>query len=106
MGRFVSADVNWIVWFQLLKFRGDDDWPQLWRKLLSADSLTCWTSEHSAALLPVAAALRSGSNSFVVAPSRSANDAALIASDPHLSIILPNLGFLRRSSRLHITRQD
>lgn len=94
LGRLVSADVNWIVWFQLLRFRGDDDWPQLWRKLLSVDSLTCWTNEHSAALLPVAAATRSGSNSFVVAPSRSATGASLIASDPHLSIILPNAWLL------------
>ena len=94
LGRLIGADVNWIVWFQLLRFRADDDWPQLWRKLLSVDSLTCWTNEPGAALLPVAAGIRSGSNSFVVAPSRSATGAALIASDPHLSIILPNAWLL------------
>lgn len=33
---------------------------------------------------------RSGSNSFVVAPSRSASGAALLASDPHLGFFLPN----------------
>lgn len=94
LGRLISADVNWIVWFQLLRFRGDDDWPQLWRRLLSVDSLTCWTNEPGAALLPVSATIRSGSNSFVVAPARSATGAALIASDPHLSIILPNAWLL------------
>lgn len=96
LGRLVSADVNWIVWFQLLKFRGDADWPRLWRKLLEADNLPCWTDHGNAdrdgsALLPIlGAALRSGSNSFVVASTRSAMRAPLIASDPHLSLILPN----------------
>ena len=96
LGRLVSADVNWIVWFQLLRFRRDHDWPQLWRKLVAVDSLTCWTNEPGAALLPAAAAaaIRSGSNSFVMAPSRSATGAALIASDPHLSIVLPNAWLL------------
>ena len=33
---------------------------------------------------------RSGSNSIVVSPEKSASGAALIANDPHLSFILPN----------------
>jgi penicillin amidase len=94
LGRFVSADVNWIAWFQLLKFRGDDDWPQLWRRLLAADNLTFGADQCGEALLPLAGAARSGSNSFAVAASRTITNAALIASDPHLSIILPNLWLL------------
>src|SRR5690606_18695570 len=34
---------------------------------------------------------RSGSNSFAVSARRSASGAALIASDPHLGVVLPNL---------------
>src|SRR5690242_6215420 len=34
LGRLASADVGWIACFQLLRFRSDPDWPQLWRKLL------------------------------------------------------------------------
>lgn len=91
LGRLVSADVNWIVWFQLLRFRADDDWPRLWRNILSVDSRSCWTNEDESSLAHLAAAgLRCGSNSFVVAPDRSATGGALIGSDPHLSIILPN----------------
>ena len=40
------------------------------------------------------APVRSGSNCCVVAPSRSATGGVLIASDPHLSIILPNAWLL------------
>jgi penicillin amidase len=95
LGRLVSADVNWIIWFQLLRFRADDDWPQLWRKLVAADNLSGWTEVNGPALPPhLAAPLRAGSNSFAVAPSRSATGAALIASDPHLSIALPNAWLL------------
>jgi penicillin amidase len=95
LGRLVSADVNWIIWLQLLKFRNDADWPQLWRKLLAVDSLSCWTSEtkNAAADLP-GVAFHPGSNSFVVGPSRTATGGALIASDPHLSMILPNAWLL------------
>ena len=96
LGRLVSADVNWIVSFQLRKFRGDADWPLLWRRLLQADNIACWADQGNvgrddSALSPIlGAVLRSGSNSFVVAPERTATGAALIASDPHLSITLPN----------------
>ena len=91
LGRLVGADVNWIVWFQLLRFRDDAEWPRFWRKLLAAGSISCGTNEDGSALRPWLDAARcSWSNSFVVAPSRSATGGALIASDPHLSIILPS----------------
>ena len=101
LGRFVSADVNWILAFQLLKFRGDADWPLLWRELVSVDSLACGTSADPA--LPLGVGLRSGSNSFVVAPSRTTSGAALLAGDPHLAITLPNAWLLAaiRSPSLH-----
>jgi penicillin amidase len=106
LGRLVSADVNWIIWLQLLKFRNDRDWPLLWRKLLAADGLSCWTNETTgvAAGLPKFA-FHTGSNSFVVGPSRTATGGALIASDPHLSVILPNAWLLAayKSPSYHAT---
>ena len=30
IGRLVAADVNWIVWFQLLGLRSRKDWPRIW----------------------------------------------------------------------------
>ena len=84
LGRLASADVNWILWFQLLRFHRDSDWPLLWRRLLATGG----------EVSPIAAPPRAGSNSFVVGASRSASGSALIASDPHLSMVLPNTWLL------------
>lgn len=84
VGRLMSADVNWLVWLRLLQFRSDPDWPALWRKLAKADSL----SFDSAELL--GAPIRSGSNSLVIGPARTQSGAPMIASDPHLPLVLPN----------------
>lgn len=91
LGRLASADVNWIVCLRLLRFRQEASWPKLWRKLLAVDSLSCGTAEIDAMPMPF---LRSGSNSVVVGSSRSANSGTLIASDPHLGIMLPNAWML------------
>ena len=84
VGRLMSADLNWLVWLRLLQFRSDPDWPALWRKLADANSL----SFDSAELL--GAPIRSGSNSLVIGPSRTRSGAPMIASDPHLPLVLPN----------------
>jgi penicillin amidase len=96
VGRLASADVNWITWSQLLKFHDDAAWPGLWRKLMNADRLSSWAGSDrqadSGGMLEntLGATPRTGSNSFVLAPQRSATGAALIASDPHLSLSLPS----------------
>jgi penicillin amidase len=48
---------------------------------------------------------RAGSNSFAVAPQRSASGAALLANDPHLGLSLPSLWLLAglRSPSFHVT---
>ena len=99
LGRLIAADVNWIVWLRLLKFRGRPDWPQLWQRLLRHDTLsfqsgTCEESLRDGAYALAGGALRSGSNSLAVAPVRSESRGALIANDPHLSITLPNAWLL------------
>ena len=95
LGRLIAADVNWIVWLRLLKFRASPDWPQLWRRLLHHDTLSFQSDNGAVAISDSAkaltgGALRSGSNSLAVAAARSESGGALIASDPHLSITLPN----------------
>ena len=91
LGRLIAADVNWIVWLRLLKFRDDPEWPQLWQKLLRHDTLSFESGNASGiARGVVGAAIRSGSNSLAVAAARSQSGGALIANDPHLSIMLPN----------------
>src|SRR5882672_22191 len=95
LGRLIAADVNWIVWLRLFKFRGLADWPQLWSRLLHHDTLSFQSDNGEGAISEAAkalfgGALRSGSNSLAVAAARSESGGALIASDPHLSITLPN----------------
>ncbi len=84
VGRLMSADVNWLVWLRLLQFRSDPDWPELWHKLAKADSLSFDSAELPG--VPV----RSGSNSLVIGPGRTQSGAPVIASDPHLPLVLPN----------------
>lgn len=84
LGRLLSADVNWLVWLRLLQFRSDPEWPALWRKLQTADTLSIDAAE------PFGTPLRSGSNSLVIGAARTGTGAPLIASDPHLPLVLPN----------------
>ncbi|HEX5282212.1 MAG TPA: penicillin acylase family protein [Micropepsaceae bacterium] len=91
LGRLVSADVNWLVWMRILRLRGRRDWPQLWREFCSADMLSVLPSDSGQLSDLLAGTLiRSGSNAFAAAGSKSSSGAAIIASDPHLSINLPN----------------
>lgn len=87
LGRLVSADVSWIVWFQLLRWRNSPEWPALWRRLLDHDLRSPSGFDRAEALGSI---LRSGSNSFVVAGTKTATGAPLIGSDPHLSLVLPS----------------
>ena len=96
LGRLIAADVNWIVWLRLLKLRDSTpDWPRLWKRLLRHD-LTSYASSDEAgrADMLAGATLRSGSNSLAIAATQSESGAALIANDPHLSIVLPNAWLL------------
>ncbi|QNT68682.1 penicillin acylase family protein [Defluviicoccus vanus] len=96
--RFGGTDFTWLTYFPLLAARGQPGFAELWNRTLEAGELpTASTRPHEAQgefedlLLGTG---RNGSNSMVVAPHRSATGAALIASDPHLGLSLPNLWVL------------
>ena len=99
-GRLAGADVNWIVWFNLLKLRGRADWPQMWSRLVDdGGDRTIPTAEArqdaTADMVDLLAGLsRSGSNSLAIAPSRTRTGAAILANDPHLGLTLPNTWLL------------
>jgi penicillin G amidase len=92
LGRLVSGDVNWIVWLRLLALRGDPDWPSLWRRLLDHDLFSPEDigAKPDGVSEAFGTALRSGSNSFVLSAAKSASGAPILASNPHLSLFLPN----------------
>ncbi|MEE8279345.1 MAG: penicillin acylase family protein [Alphaproteobacteria bacterium] len=95
LGRLAATDVNWLVWFQLLKLRGRPDWAERWPRLLEAGSASLPNpggGDRAARLARLLGGFsRPGTNALVVSAGRSASGAALIANDPHLGIMLPNL---------------
>ncbi|MCP4330657.1 MAG: penicillin acylase family protein [Alphaproteobacteria bacterium] len=95
MGRLAATDVNWLVWFNLLPMRQRADWPQLWTRLVGNGSVPLLESSGREDRLRLADILagtsRSGSNSVAVGPSRTATGSAIMANDPHLGLLIPNL---------------
>ncbi len=116
VGRLAGTDYSWLVWFTLMKYRDSPKWETIWNVMLDAGSGSIYSKdrirenimrelnrhsleEHEGEELHVLLDLlwnsaELGSNSVVVGPSRSMNGSALIASDPHLGLTLPNLWFV------------
>lgn len=95
IGRMASTDVNWLVWFRMLRLRDRPDWPELWARAVAegSNSILSYGPDERAGLRQdlLAGLSKSGSNAVAVADWRSASGGALIASDPHLGLFLPNL---------------
>ena len=98
IGRLAGTDINWLTYFSLIGRRDDPDWPEVWARVLSGGhgGINSFSDTDKRAALEglVGAYARSGSNCVVVSPQRSATGAALLASDPHLGLIVPNLWVL------------
>ena len=94
-GRLSGTDVNWLVYGGLLKLRDRDDWPELWARLVKEGTSSVPSfdgNEGQAAFNALLASVsKSGSNSLAVAPSRTSTGAAIMANDPHLGIMAPNI---------------
>ena len=94
-GRLAGTDVNWLVWFDLLRLRDREDWPRVWERLVAngSDSLPGFGADGERITLGgiVGGLSRSGSNALALAPERSASGGAILASDPHLGIFVPNI---------------
>jgi penicillin amidase len=97
-GRLSGTDVTWLVWFNLLALRQRDDWPELWARLIDTGARSQPSFAAAAAGTDLAEVLdgvaRSGSNSIAIAPGRTTTGGAIIASDPHLGLNLPNTWIL------------
>lgn len=98
VGRLIGADFYWLTYFALLRERGKPGFAELWRRVRAAGEAAAepfGPGAGPAAISSIFASVnRAGSNSVAVAPSRSATGGALIASDPHLGMSLPNLWLL------------
>jgi penicillin amidase len=103
IGRLAGTDVSWLAAFGALDARLKPDWPERWKRLQVAGHAVSRTTNvatdsrnrDEALLNDVLKGLsRSGSNSLAIAPGRSKSGAALIANDPHLGLLQPNLWLL------------
>ncbi len=100
IGRLASVDVSWLVWIRLMPLREREDWPQLWAEILKEGTASApsfaWDKRTAANELSrlLSTMSRNGSNSMAVSAQKTGTGAAMIASDPHLGISLPNLWVL------------
>jgi penicillin amidase len=96
VSRLAGADVNWVIWIDILGLRkAAHAWRAVWGRILELGyaSPASFTPEAWDAYLPrlLGGVMRSGSNSFA---ARAGAGRAWLASDPHLSVIFPNVWML------------
>lgn len=107
-----GIDVTWLRWSALLPLRAEENWDEIWaaaqegRKSgpmsfpfdpnsLARPALRMPVGEGADGFLKLLKLVsKSGSNSYALSPDKSASGGALIASDPHLGLLLPNLYLL------------
>ena len=95
IGRLAGTDVNWLVWADLLPLRARAGWDELWTRLVEegAVSISASDGDDDTALAQrwLGGLSKSGSNSLAVAGHRTDTGGALMANDPHLGILVPNV---------------
>ena len=95
MGRLVGTDVNWLVWMDLLPLRARAGWDELWARLVEGGAVSVAGSDGDDDIARAQRWLgglsKSGSNSVAVAGHRTDTGGALMANDPHLGILVPNV---------------
>lgn len=100
VGRLASTDVNWLIWFGMLSLRDREDWPKIWAEVTekggaSIPSIGDGADDQASVFRELLAGYsKAGSNSVAVSGARTGTGAAMIASDPHLGVFLPNLWLL------------
>ncbi|HEY1719713.1 MAG TPA: penicillin acylase family protein [Magnetospirillaceae bacterium] len=91
IGRLSSVDITWMSFMGMLGAPDQDFARLFWKRLVGLDPAPDAAGDDGA----LAQALRNngkmGSNSFALMSDKSASGAALMANDPHLGALLPNL---------------
>lgn len=93
IGKLSSADLSWIVYLTHLQYANTEEGEKAFLKYLEKLE-TDIPSHNNTEKKPLADILkllsRSGSNTLVVSGKKTKSGSAMIASDPHVGIILPN----------------
>ncbi|MEM9110837.1 MAG: penicillin acylase family protein [Planctomycetota bacterium] len=92
-GRLASVDVNWGRWLSLSEVKTERGYEDYIRRLWAfADKgMPSFSPSEPHDLSLINSIGRTGSNAIVVSGERSASGGALVASDPHLGLIQPNI---------------
>lgn len=106
-GRLAGSDVNWLTGIGMLALSNRPDWTQIWEQAMAfnggavpsvavgGDAEERQGAVRLAAMLDmIGAHARSGSNAWAVSGDRSASGKPVLATDPHLGILAPNLWLL------------
>jgi penicillin G amidase len=94
IGRLAASDFSWKVLHRLVPHRERADWPEAWQRLIEEGGSPVPSFAGGSGRDSIEETFgrfnRGGSNSLAIAAERSATGSALIASDPHLGVMLPN----------------
>jgi penicillin amidase len=92
LGRLMAIDVNWANWFSWLKLQDKPYWERMWTRFVDSglNSTPTFSTSSSSFNAMLSAGMKSGSNALAVHGSKTGGEGALMASDPHLGLQLPN----------------
>jgi penicillin amidase len=88
IGRLVGSDINWLIGAELLRCRRGGDWPKIWARLTAGPDEAERARRLETSVLQQCG--RSGSNCLAVGAQKTKRKAAILAGDPHVSLLLPN----------------
>ncbi len=97
MGRLAGVDVNWFLHLSNIKNLDKPWFANFWKKVVANEGGSDASIETALrrSLIGILFAFnRSGSNSFVISPRKSASPSAIIANDPHVGLTVPGLWLL------------
>jgi penicillin amidase len=94
IGHIAGVDINWFPMINLMRLRDDPAYDEILARTIQAGAgptVSFDATKTSAFFDLLNNSIRSGSNSFAISGAKSASGATMIASDPHLGVILPSL---------------
>jgi len=93
LGRLASVDINWGRWLSLLPLRDETGYEDYLKRLESfaAAGIPSFGPSQPTALDPLLQTGKTGSNAFVVSGDRTESGLPIVACDPHLGLLQPNL---------------
>ncbi len=91
VGRLAAVDITWMSFMGMLGAPDQDFARLFWKRLVGLDPAPDAAGDDGALAQALRTNAKIGSNSFALTAARSATGSALMANDPHLGAVLPNL---------------